>query len=218
MTAVIGSAPSTPQMVLPAPCAMSSLSYWVRGPSCSRSTAAALKRLSAEAIRVKATIVPMMPMSTLPKASRPGGWMDSSRPFTSTVATGRSKTALAAIARITAASAPGTACAFFGSFFHSTITVMVAAPRAREVSAAVLPAASTAAPGRPRILSMPEAGAFSPAVAYSWPAMSTRPIPASMPSTTETDIARNQRPSFIAPMASWSRPAASTMTPSAGSP
>ena len=31
-------------------------------------------------------------------------------------------------------------------------------------------------------------------------------MPASMPSTTETEMARNQRPSFRAPMASWSTP------------
>ncbi|CAM5478978.1 hypothetical protein SCALM49S_09004 [Streptomyces californicus] len=42
MTAVMGSAPTRPQRVLPAPWAMSSLLYWVRGPSCIRSTAAAL--------------------------------------------------------------------------------------------------------------------------------------------------------------------------------
>ena len=43
-------------------------------------------------------------------------------------------------------------------------------------------------------------------------------MPASMPSTTETEMARNQRPSRRAPMASWSSPAVSTITPSAGQP
>lgn len=100
------------------------------------------------------------------------------------------------MARSTAASAPGTSWTFFGRRFHSTITAMVPAPTASEASAAVLPRASTTAPGRPAILSMPEAGAFRPAAAYSWPAMITRPMPASMPSTTDTEIARNQRPSF----------------------
>lgn len=43
-------------------------------------------------------------------------------------------------------------------------------------------------------------------------------MPASMPSITDNDIARNHRPSRSAPMASWSSPAASTITPSAGRP
>ena len=191
ITAVIGSAPSTPHTALPAPCAISSLSYSVRGPSCSRSTAAALNSDSADAISVKARTVPSSAgLASSPNASRPGGWTESSRPFTSTVATGRLSARVATVARATAASAPGTDWACLGSFFQPTITAMVPTPTASETSASVLPNASTAAPGSPRILSTPEAGASSPAAAYSCPAMMTRPIPASMPSTTEREIAR----------------------------
>lgn len=54
----------------------------------------------------------------------------------------------------------------------------------------VSPAASTSAPGSPAIFSSPESGALPPTIEYSCPAISTRPIPASMPSTTETEMAR----------------------------
>ncbi len=67
---------------------------------------------------------------------------------------------------------------------------MVAAPSASEASASVFPTASMSAPGSSAILSTPEAGAFAPATEYNCPAISTSPMPASMPSTTETEMAR----------------------------
>ncbi len=91
--------------------------------------------------------------------------MTSTSPSTSTVATGRLKASETTVANITAARAPGTACACFGSFFHSTMTAMVPAPIASEVMASVLPSASVNAPGSPAILPMPVSGAFRPAAA-----------------------------------------------------
>ena len=144
--------------------------------------------------------------------------MAPSRPCTSTVATGRLRARVASVASATAASAPGTTCTFLGVRFQSTMTLTVAAPSASEVSAVVSPTVSISIDGSPASLPSPEAGASRPVAAYICPAMRTSPIPASMPSTTETEMARNQRPSPSAPMASCSTPATSTKAPSAGSP
>lgn len=162
ITAVIGSAPSAPHTMLPVPWAMSSLLYSVRGPECSRSTAAALNRDSADAIRVNATTVPSSPMpASSPKALSGGGWTAPSRPFTSTVATGRSSANTASVASPTAASGPGTVRTFSGACFHSSSTAMVPAATAREDSAPVSPKESTSVPGSSAILPRPESGALA---------------------------------------------------------
>ncbi len=90
---------------------------------------------------------------------------------------------------------------------------MVPAP-----SATADQSACPASPGTAASFSRVPPGACTPPRAYSCPAISTSPIPASIPCTTATEIARNHRPSRSAPMHSCSNPAASTRTPSARAP
>ncbi len=94
----------------------------------------------------------------------------------------------------------------------------MAAPRATATGAARPRTASASRTGRPVILPKPVAGAGRSAIVYNWPSTSVRPIPASMPCTTEADIARNQRPNRRTPIASWSTPVASTSAPRAPRP
>ncbi len=90
----------------------------------------------------------------------------------------------------TAASGPGTVRTFAGACFQRNSIATVTAATAREARASVSPKASQNAPGGWKILSRPESGALVAIAGYSCPAMMTRPIPASMPSTTETEMAR----------------------------
>ncbi len=95
---------------------------------------------------------------------------------------------------------------------------MALTPTAKAVSAWSDQIVSDASSGSPPRLASPVPGARVSVSAYNCPAIRTSPMPDSMPWTTATEIARNQRPSRSAPMASCSTPAASTSAPSALSP
>lgn len=95
---------------------------------------------------------------------------------------------------------------------------MVPAPTASATSEAPDPAVSAASFGSPPRFAGPPPGALASTRAYNCPAISTSPMPASIPWTTATEMARNQRPSRSAPMASCSTPAISTSAPRVPSP
>lgn len=79
---------------------------------------------------------------------------------------------------------------------------MVPTPTASAAGAVPDTAVSTASFGSPPRFAGPLPGALASARAYNCPAISTSPIPASIPWTTDTEMARNQRPRRSAPMAS----------------
>ena len=219
ITAVIGSAPSTPQTALPAPCAMSSLLNCVRGPSCIRSTAAALNRLSAEAISANVSIEPSTAGASAEANASPVGTLiaDSSEP-TSVIFSGSPSAQVPALTTTTATSAAGMLRTFAGILPQpnriTSVTTVTPSP-ARPFGVVNM---ATARSGSPANFAEVSEGCSSPPTGYSWPSMITRPMPASIPCTTDGEIARNQVPMPPSPMTICSSPAPSTITPSIPSP
>ena len=241
MTPVMGSAATAPHRMLPTPCATSSRSNLVRGPVCLPSTATAHRSVSALAMRANANAAcHTRPRVSTSHPGQPIGRSASVRlaetrtrstpmpPWSSTAGpiripspsnTGRPNS-FTSTASSTATTAAGTSARRFGAtVFQNVRTRMASRPMiAASLWLALAPSGGSnpfhTACGMVASASSTFFGASSSTISWNCLAKMVRPMPASIPSTTAGETARNHWPSRHAPAAIWISPASTITRPS----